>query len=240
MDDIIDINTMFGPLPVAASDLSVEELAAMMHKHGVRACFTLSTLGLLLDHNAGNGATRAACAENRSLLPVATVNPQTCFGGEGPIARLAPEGFKMARFFPSWQGWEVDYAPFLAVAKVLDAERLPIMVNIEQPGTATRLIRAIGGHPSPVILAGVDERTLSEAVALMRASPRVYMETSSLMAAGALKQVVEAVGAERVLYGSGAPSRPMASGLGVLRYAGLTDAQRARVLAVNARELFGM
>src|ERR687884_451931 len=115
MDEIVDINTLFGPWPAAASDLSVEDLAGLMHRHGVGTCCTLSTVGLLLDHQAGNAATRAACAENPRLAPVATINPQCYFGGDAGLARLRADGFKLARFFPGLQGWDVDYAPFIAL-----------------------------------------------------------------------------------------------------------------------------
>ena len=76
--------------------------------------------------------------------------------------------------------------------------------------------------------------------ALMRAFDNVYIETSTLLATGALKLAVDTVGSERILYGSGAPARPMASGLGVLQRAGITEAQQADVLGGNARKLFGM
>lgn len=240
MDGIIDVNTLFGPMPSAASDLSVDELGALMQKHSIRACCTLSTVGILLDHNAGNAATRAACEENPSLLPVATFNPQTFFGPEETVERLRQDGFKMARFFPGLQGWKVDYAPFMALANILETRPMPLMVDITLPGMATRLVRAVGHLPGPLILAGIGEQTLAEAIALMRMNAHVYVETSELLATGAIAHVVESVGAERVLFGSGAPTRPVASGLAVLQHAGLTDSQRSHILVDNAHRLLGL
>ena len=239
MDEIIDINTLFGPMPAGAADLSVDELVGMMRKHGVRAACTLSTVGLLLDHNAGNAATKAACGEAGGLVPVATVNPQSFFGTDGPFSRFKGDGFKMIRFFPSLQGWEAGYAPMVVLAKRLEVEGLPIMVDIDRPGVATRLVQSLVSHPAPLILAGVEESTLAEAIALMRAHARIFVEVSRLLAVGAIRQVVESVGADRVLYGSGAPLQPMASVLGVLEHSGLSDEQRAKVLAGNARALLG-
>src|SRR5205085_2487047 len=88
MDGIVDINTLFGPLPSAAADLSIDDLTTLMTEHEVAVCCTLSTIGFLLDHNSGNAATRAACSENSRLIPVATINPQAYFGGDGPHAKL--------------------------------------------------------------------------------------------------------------------------------------------------------
>ena len=35
MDDIIDVNTLFGPLPQASNDLTVESLLELMRRNGV-------------------------------------------------------------------------------------------------------------------------------------------------------------------------------------------------------------
>ncbi len=80
MDEIIDVNTLFGPLPVASTDLSVDALITLMKRHRVESACTLSTLGLLLDPTVGNSATRAACGEHAELIPTATLNPTSYFG----------------------------------------------------------------------------------------------------------------------------------------------------------------
>ena len=238
MSDIIDVNTLFGPLPTAASDLPPDELGEMMKKNAVSRCFTVSTIGVLLDHKAGNAATRAACSENRQLVPVATINPQRCFDVPESVSRLADDGFKMVRFFPWMQGWEPDYAPFIALAKEMQAQELPVMINIDRPGVASRMMQALGNTTHALILAGVNEKWMTEATELMRQHPNLYMETSYLLGEGALQQIASSVGADRILYGSGAPSRPMAAGIGVMQHTGLTDNQRDLMLAGNASRIF--
>lgn len=234
---MIDVNTLFGPLPAAATDLSVDDLSVLMKKHQITACCTLSTIGMLLDYNTGNAATRAACSENGSLVPVATVNPRMYFGGDAQASHFTGDGFKIVRFFPEEQGWEIDSAPFHALLQAMSSNPLPIMVDIARPGIASRAAQATARHLAPLILSGVDEKTLSEAVAIMRSRANVYVETSRLVATGALKFLVECVGADRVLYGSGAPLRPMASAVGTLQHSGLTPEQQALVAGGNARAL---
>jgi len=237
MQEIIDINTMFGPLPAAATDLSVDDLAAMVSKHSVKAGLTLSTVGMLLDANSGNSATTAACKQIANLLPVATYNPLTYFGDNAALAKVNPENFRVVRFFPSVQGWDVSSANFIAVVDALGAQ-MPIMVDIEQPGIATRMLTAAGHHAGPIILSCVDELSISEAVALMRKYPSLYVETSNLLATGAIKHAVTCVGAERFLYGSGAPSRPMAGAIGVMKHSGLSNEQLNLIMGANAKALF--
>lgn len=240
MDHIIDVDTMFGPLPAGAADLSVDELAGMMSRHQVQACCTLSTIGMLLDHNAGNAATRVACSEQTNLLPVATLNPQLLFTLDDLLTRLKADGFKMVRFFPAEQGWDPSYGPIRGIAEALQTEGLPMMIGVERTGSASRIVGALANHPGPLILAGVDETTVAEAVSLMRQNDHLYLSTANLVAVGLVKQVIDSVGADRLLYGSGAPSRPMASALGVLKFADLADEQRTAVLGGNAHKLFGV
>lgn len=237
MDDIVDFNTLFGPLPVASADLTVDDLLALMQKHNIAAACSLSTLGLLLDPAIGNTATRAACSEHPELVPVATFNPTAYFGDASVVQRLQTEGFRLVRFFPAAQGWPVDFAPFRSLLNELRGLDLPLIINVEQPGEITGLLRVLEGYTAPVVLAGVDVRFLSEAIAALRQNANWHLELSRLLAPGCIRLVAETVGAERLLFGTGAPSQPVASVLNTLRYSGLDDAARGQILAANARRI---
>ena len=238
--EIIDINTLFGPLPPAASDLSVDDLTALMARHSIKVSCTLSTIGALLDHNAGNSATKAACSESPSLAPVATVNPKAFFGGEGAHTRFKADGFKLVRFFPAMQGWDPGSDAFAGLLTELAAQGLPIMIDTNDSGCATRAVSAAAGYGAAVILASIDEQTVSEAVSLARRNDNVYIETSNLLASGAISHAVDVIGPERLMFGSGAPSRPTASGLAALKFSGLSEGDMERVLGGNAKRVLGI
>jgi hypothetical protein len=237
MDDIVDINTLFGPLPVGSSDLTVDVLLALMKKHKVGAACTLSTLGLLLDPAIGNAATRAACSEHPTLLPVATFNPTMFFGDTAPLQRLKADGFVLLRFFPTAQGWPMDYTPFQALVASLQPMGLPMMINVERVGEITTLTHVLEGYGGPVVLAGVDISTLSEAIAALRRHANWHIELSRLLAPGSIKLAADNVGIERLLFGTSAPSHPIASALHTLQHAGLADDARRQILGANSRRL---
>ncbi len=237
MDAIVDVNTLFGPMPFASTDLTVDVLIGLMQKHGVSQACILSTLGMLLDASGGNGATRAACGDHPELLPVATFNPTTYFGDALPLQRLQAEGFRMVRFFPAQQGWPIAFAPFRALLDALHPSAIPVMVGVAHSGDITALTSVLSDYTAPVILSGVDYTLLAEAIAALRRFGNWTIETSRLLGAGCIPQVVATVGAERLLFGTGAPAYPIASALHTLGYAGLSDAQRRLVLADNARRL---
>lgn len=236
MDEIVDVNTLFGPLPAASVDLAIETLLALMAQRGIGAACTLSTLGLLLDPTVGNAATRAACAEDPQLIPVATLNPTMFFGDADPLLRLSSEGFKIVRFFPQEQNWPLHYQPFHALLESLQQTQLPVMVNVSRSGDITTLQNFVGFYPT-IILAGVNADLLPEAIAVLRRQSDWMLETSHLFAIGSMKLVVDTVGAERLLFGSGAPAQSLAAALNTLNYAGLSEATRHKILSANARRV---
>jgi hypothetical protein len=237
MDDIVDINTLFGPLPVASTDLNVDALVALMQQHQVAAACTLSTLGLLLDPALGNAATRAACAQYAGLMPVATLNPVSFFGEAAAQEQLQKDDFCLLRFFPHAQGWPVEFAPFHALLRAIAPLSLPVMVGIETPGEITALTRDLEAYPAPVILSGINTSTLAEAIFVLRERDRWHIEISRLLAPGAIRLVADSVGTDRLLFGTGAPSRPIAGVLATLEHAGLSEEARRQVLAANTRRI---
>ncbi|MCW3101060.1 MAG: putative metal-dependent hydrolase of the TIM-barrel fold [Chthonomonadaceae bacterium] len=240
MDEIVDINTLFGPMPFASTDMAVDTLLALMQKHDVGKACVLSTLGVLLDATGGNGATRAATAEHENLLPVATFNPTSFFGDPTPLQNLRADGFCMVRFFPCDQSWPVAFAPFSSLLEALKPTQMPVMVGVNGIGEITALQESLGSYPAPVVLSGVDHSLLAEAIAALRRFDHWHLETSHLLAPGCLSQVVATVGAERLLFGTGAPAYPIAAALHTLRYAGLSDSQRRQVLAANAHRVLSL
>jgi len=234
MDEIIDVNTLFGPMPLTSVDLPVDALIELMEKHNIGTACTLSTLGLLLDPGVGNSVTQATCAEHSQLLPVATLNPTAFFGNAEPPRHLLDGNFSLLRFFPTTQGWPVHFAPFRALLRCLDETGLAAMIEVAKPGEITALSGELEGHPLPVILEGVNTQTLAEAVTVLRRHDNWYLETSRLLAPGNIKLVVDTLGPERLLFGSRAPSHPVASGLKTLQYAGLGSEALNMILHANA------
>lgn len=82
-------------------------------------------------------------------------------------------------------------------------------------GDATRVARASQGLGMPVVLAAVTYSTLGEAMALVERHDNLFLEACSLATPGIVELLVEKLGAERLLFGSGAP--PVNRGVGATR-----------------------
>ena len=237
--EITDVNTLFGAYPAQHADSSPESLTEAMRAQGVDWGLALSTWGVFHSAAEGNAETMRACRAHDHLIPVATLNPAHYWGQDGLVESVADNAFEMVRFFPHQQGWPLEYAPFLRLLSALGrGARMPVMVSIEERGEATLLLRLLDDFPHPVILSGIGPHTLTEAVTLMRVQENVFVETHALQAPHALPLLRDAVGAERVLFGSDAPGRSLAAALRYVRSSGLSEAEQNAILAGNAQRLW--
>lgn len=237
--EITDVNTLFGAYPSHHADSDPETLAATMSAQQVDYCLAMSTYGLYARDTDGNAETLSACRAHDHLIPVAAINPLTYWGQREFVQGIAESGFEMFRFFPRTQKWPLDFAPFAAILEILAAQpRAPLMIETTQPGDITQLARLTRDYPHPVILAGVTPTTLGEAVAVLRALPSLYLETHALQSPDALVFLKNAVGIDRVLFGSGAPGLSLAAALAFVRRSALSPEDQAAVLGGNAQQIW--
>jgi predicted TIM-barrel fold metal-dependent hydrolase len=237
--EITDVNTLFGAYPAQHPDSNAESLVAAMGSQGVAYCLTLSTYGLFFRDVDGNAETMRACRSHDHLIPVATLNPATYWGQSDLIENITSQPFEMFRFFPQAQGWPLDFAPFAEILSRLAAlPRMPIMVSVRQPGDITTLARVAANYPHPVILAGVSQPTLAEAITVLRANPKFYLETHSLAGPDALVLLRDVLGIRRVLFGSDAPGMSLGAALRYIRRSGLTETEQDAVLGGNAQKIW--
>lgn len=236
--DIIDINTFFGAFPSQHTASTPESLVAQLDRFSIRQAFAISTLGMFYNDEAGNAHTQeVAAASNRRLLPVATFNPSAHLTDpKQAIDQIASGPFALCRFFPLLQDWPIDYAPFAESLKALGAHKKAVMVSVGAPGDITALARLLP-EGMPVILTRVHGATLAEALAVMRSHPAIHLETHSLLVPDGLARIKDLVGAERLLFGSGAAAHSLSAALMYVQKASLSDQEKAAVLGGNALRL---
>ena len=212
---------MFGIHPAHRLDMSPERLVRDMDRHRIAGSLTLSTIGVFHDHTIGNAATLEGARANNRFIPVATINPMEYFGED--LSTLRSQGFRIMRL-----AYEADSSAFKAILMQLAQLKMPLMID----GT-----NVPSDYPAPVILCGVTNDTLSEALAIMSEHANVMLETHALTALGALEIVVTRVGADRVIFGSGAPILSVAGALSYILSAELSDEDKAEILGGNIRRV---
>jgi predicted TIM-barrel fold metal-dependent hydrolase len=168
---------------------------------------------------------------------VATVNPRRYFGSAEDMQAIRAQGFRIFKFYPGSQEWPVDYAAFGEALKQLAPLKTPIMVNAELMGEPSRLARMVASYPAPVILCSINGETLTEALAVAASLPNLLIETHELHVPGALRTLADRIGPERIVFGSGAPRRSLASSLYYVLYSELADDEKQLVLGGNIKRI---
>lgn len=236
---IFDACSLFGPWP-QREDLALQSLLGVMGQSGIARSVALSTKGIFYDFRAGNDATfEAARANAGQLLPCATLDPRAYPACLQEAERCAAQGVRLFRFFPYTQGWPIKLFPFRELLQKCDALGVTVAVEVSRAGDATDLADAVAFTNAPLLLAGVVPENLGEALSVLRSSPKFYLETTQLLAPGALEAVVTEVpeGGDRLVFASYSPLRYLSAALGPILASGLSPDQKAAILGGNLRRL---
>lgn len=237
---IFDAGTYFGPWPQHAADLSLETLLSSMAASNVARSLITATTGIFYDYRQGNAETLEVAKRNaQQLFPVGTLDPRAYPECMTEAETRAGEGFRLFRFFPDRQGWPIRYAPFRELLQTCDQLKVPVAVAVASPGDITELADATTFTAAPLLLAGVTRTLLGEALAVMKADSKFYLETACLHAPGTLETIRDVLphGPERLVFASYSPLRYFSAALGPVVTSSLSDDDKANVLGGNLKRL---
>ena len=87
------------------------------------------------------------------------------------------------------------------------------------------------------MLTGVPFRLSRQVYALLAETPNVRVETSSFQLHGGIEDVCAKFGATRLLFGTAAPHFKMGPSVMAVKYAGISDNEKAMIAAGNLHNL---
>ena len=236
---VVDCDTHFGVLPYRDQDVSLEKLLSTMDAYGIAAALTYSLKGKMYDFEEGNDETLAACKANPRLLPVMTVDPRRYIGVVEEIEKRKKQGFVALRVFPdSHQAWRIDSPMFRSVIKEL--ERVGMLLVVPCPESPEDILKAVRGTSMPVILCGIGYHNLADAIAACKEHPSLYIEENIIDPPDALAVGVDAIGADRFVFGSNAPSSSMRGSLNLVAESFLNEEDKAKVFGGSICRILGI
>jgi predicted TIM-barrel fold metal-dependent hydrolase len=242
---IIDINARFGSYPSRYKTTSADDLVADAQLHKVSKTCVVSTTGAFYNDSEGNMETQNACVKySDDLTPIATLNPKTSLVPKDSAAAVINGDFKAVRFFPHEQGWPIDFAPFAELLSTIAEANLPTIVNCSKPGDATALAKYASKYfcngSTPVILESITMDTFAEALSAMRSCKELMIETHAIRFPDGLPLLRDSIGAERILFGSGASAQSLGATLQYVTSSRLSDSEKELVLGRNAVSVLGI
>ncbi|MFQ6099388.1 MAG: hypothetical protein ACE5O2_16770, partial [Armatimonadota bacterium] len=138
MDEpIVDVLTTFGACPGRRADWSLDSLLSILDRHGVGKALSLSLKGVAYDFSEGNDETLQVSRRHPVIEPVATIDPRRHFGCVEEVSRRVEQGFRVFRFFPTEQGWPINFLPFRRLLERLAEHDVRLILPIAGPGSAT-------------------------------------------------------------------------------------------------------
>jgi len=238
---ILDINTVFGRRLDPDPRYGADALAADLARHQVACALTCSQQGVDYSPGAGNSEALAAARRHPNLIAIGTLNPRDTFGWKAEADRCFAEGIRVFRFFPRTQGWAPASQAFMEILHYLHQRRAIVMVGISEWGgewnTVADVARVTAPLGLPVILAETYYANKPEVVPLMRLHKHLHADTSFLATVDEVASLANAVGYQRLLYGSAAPWHPMQKALNQVLDADLPIAWKRAILGGNAARL---
>ena len=245
-----DINTFFGhwpyyPLPQTSGD----DVLRLMDRFGIDGAAITSLRGLHGDWQEANAETLALAKSHADrLTPIACISPMKG-GGQQAFRELVAAGFRALRLYPALaQGYSLG-SPFADEMVAAAGELgIPVIVptrpvmHFRFPPLPIEGVAALAGRhlQTDIILSGPNYLAeFTSAVDALRRCPNMTIEISCMQGFQGLARMVEAVGAQRVLFGTGLPLHYAACGIAKLDHTTLSDEQKKAVSWENARRLLG-
>ena len=157
------------------------------------------------------------------------------------IRKMAALGVRLiGELVPSYHGWK-NYASDALSVLLDEAEKHDMVIDLHSQGN-DEMDEMVKRHPNLVIVGAHpgEYAQMQRHIARAKMSDNYYIDISgtAIFRHGALKRLVDAVGADRLLYGSDFPTcNPEMFLSGVLEDRYLTDDQKEKILSGNAKRL---
>jgi predicted TIM-barrel fold metal-dependent hydrolase len=252
---IVDTNVYLGlwPFRRVPGD-TVADLVANLKRRSVAQAWAGSFDGVFhRDLTSANARLAKACEGAAGFLtPFGSINPAA--PGWREDLRRCHEVHRMPgiRLHPNYHGYTLEDSAFRdALSEARDRKLIvQLALLLEDPRSNHPLMRVAPVNPAPlaramaevkgvrlVLLnrnrnpAGEDLRRLTEA-------GEVYFDLAMIEGAGCAGDLVSAVSAQRVVFGSYSPFQYFEASLLKLKESGIAGAQEAAILSGNARRLF--
>ena len=238
---IVDAHALIGGYPLRPQLMGFAELAASMEKAGVDVAAAVSLRAIYADSRKGNDRLFALAAQDPRIIPIGVVTPHTShLDVPTLVADCVGKGAAGLAFSMSGLGVGLGSLSFRHTLAEAAKSRLPLVVyGLQSAGAPTQVAEMTRDLGCPVFLVGSPYHVFDELLAVLDAHDHIYVDTSWQVTPGCIELLVRHAGPGRVLFGSGAPIRPIQPALNVVLEADIDAVTKQRILAGNALRLFG-
>ena len=240
---IIDVHGHLGIWPFPMKVRTADDLVRLMHRRGIEKAILSSTKAIVSDFVEGNAELAREIQAYPELLGYVTINPNYPEQSIKEMDRyLKQEKFVGVKTHPGYSGQSIDSPAMRKLLPVIAEKKVPFLIHCWGHGEPSKVLRiALDFHDIPIIMGHGGVTAWREAIETMKAAPNVYTEfCSSRVERGRVRATIDAVGCERILFGSDLGLFDPIYDLGVYEEADLSTPERQAIMYDNARRLFGI
>ncbi|MEV5965551.1 amidohydrolase family protein [Kribbella sp. NPDC051952] len=221
---VIDVNRIVGPMPTGhVPSTDAPGLLAEFDRLAIDAACVVHSHDLYYDP-----MTAAELPDDPRLVRVPVVVP-------GPLGTTAPADAKLVRMCPAEHRFLLTGPHGLALARDLADRGIAVLLTPENPGEIHRLATEVPGLR--IVLINTGYRALRELADLMDVHAEIRVDTATLVGHLSVEWVANRYGAQRVLFGTGAPATDDAGPRFQLDHLELSAADVELIAGGNVMEL---
>lgn len=254
---MFDINSAIGHWPFRKiPNQTATELRSMLESRGISGAAVANINGLFYKncHDANLELATEIDKHKDFFCGVATLNPRYAAWDRDIVACKQKLGFKALRLVPQYHGYRLGDPESIEIAKAAVELNLPIMIPLRVVDLRQRHIldtnRSVMFDEVCALLDAVPECTVIYTESARRQAghelsskyPGLYFEMSRLPSVMGqfIAKLVKSIGADRILFGTGAPFKSISSALLKLEHADIDETAREMISESNARKLLGL
>ncbi len=222
---------------VVRSD-SVAGILDSMDRCGIQKALVSHVHAIDFDGKDGNNYLMEEIKGQPRLVPQFGANPRVDDAG-ALVEQMRQHGARSVRIDPKQHNYPFTDWMVMPWLERIGKERIPIFVAAPQIDP-DQLFNTLKAHPDVrVVLSEVHYVHVPWIMPLVKAVPNVYVEISRFVIPDGPKKLVDAMGVERVLFGSRFPESAMAPHLYGLHLMGFSKAELTAICSGNLEKLLG-
>jgi predicted TIM-barrel fold metal-dependent hydrolase len=213
---------------------NIKEVISDMDRLGLNKVCVMSFAGVYSDEVFGNDiVAKAAQGFPDRFVGFTLLNPNR--GKDEMLKELqrgASMGMRGIKLIPTYQGYPVE-GSLIDVACEWANKHHQIIIN-HYWGSPTQMERLVKKYPNACF---VTAHTTTEYADIMKRYPNLFVCSVPLLSPRACEEVVDAIGADRLLFGTDLLDLPIAWNLGPIIFARISAKEKSLILGENLKKI---
>jgi predicted TIM-barrel fold metal-dependent hydrolase len=246
MPGLIDLHAHIGHTVSSDTGQGVDDYLKVMERAGIeRAVISVAAGGLasngIADTMKANDVIAEGVRKYPERLPLGLASIEVRHGARGveEVSRVMEElGLAGLAFHPAFEGFSVDSVAFRNVLDAIgDREALILLHAHDGFAPPSAIARTAQAYPSITFIMGhpvLSQEQRDESVAAVKSADNVYIDLAYQDESAITEEMVNRAGSSKIVYGSDAPFFDALSIRRSIEAAGISEADKSRILYENA------